>query len=312
MCAVRTSINAVHIGRSELKVIMGLIRGAVPVGFNHHKEEQDITLMPEKTFEYGVIEHQYSSALKQLGTLGGGNHFIEIQKGSDGKVWLMIHSGSRNLGYRVAKYYNDLAIKKNALWLSAVPKAQELAFLPIETAEAKGYLDEMKYCVEFAQANRSLMMERVKNAVQAIMGGVEFDEEINVPHNYAKFEHHFNKNVLVHRKGATMAYEEQLGIIPGSQGTASYIVKGLGNRDSFMSCSHGAGRKMGRKQAKRELSLKVEQKRLDDLGVIHSVRHTKDLDEAAGAYKDINTVIENQRDLVEVVVELKPLAVIKG
>ncbi len=131
-------------------------------------------------------------------------------------------------------------------------------------------------------------------------------------HNYATIENHFGKNVIVHRKGATKATKGLKGIIPGSQGTKSYIVEGLGNPESFMSCSHGAGRKMGRKAAHKALSLSDEQKKLDDQGILHAIRGVKDLDEAPGAYKDIETVMDNQRDLVKVLVELTPLAVIKG
>ena len=156
-------------------------------------------------------------------------------------------------------------------------------------------------------------MERVKN----IMSDNSFlsvvcGETINIAHNFAAMENHFGKNVMVHRKGATKARKGQLGIIPGSQGTSSFIVSGKGNPESFQSCSHGAGRRMGRKQAERELDLTAEIKRLDDMGVIHSIRTEKDLDEAAGAYKDIGTVMANQDDLVNIEVELKPMAVIKG
>lgn len=224
----------------------------------------------------------------------------------------MIHSGSRNIGYKVAKHYNDLAIELNQKWFSEVPKKWELAFLPIDSEEGHAYLVEMEYCVDFALNSRKLMMERVKEAVSAVCPDVEYGELINIAHNYASMEHHFSKNVMIHRKGATKAQVGQLGIIPGSQGTVSYIVEGLGNKDSFESCSHGAGRKMGRKQAQRELSLEFEKKRLDDMGVIHSIRNEKDLDEATGAYKDISVVMANQEDLAEIKVELRPLAVIKG
>jgi tRNA-splicing ligase RtcB len=135
---------------------------------------------------------------------------------------------------------------------------------------------------------------------------------INIAHNYARWESHFGTNVIVHRKGATSAREGEIGIIPGSQGTKSYIVQGKGNPESFQSCSHGAGRSMGRKQAQRELNLEEEIAKLNDKGIVHSIRQTKDLDEAPGAYKDINVVMENQSDLVEILVELNPLAVIKG
>ena len=156
------------------------------------------------------------------------------------------------------------------------------------------------------------MMQRIKEIVGSMMECDFPDDMINIAHNYAAMENHFNHNVMVHRKGATRARKDEVGIIPGSQGTKSYIVKGLGNKESFMSCSHGAGRAMGRKQAQRELSLKEEIKRLDKAGVIHSIRTEKDLDEAPSAYKDIGTVMKNQESLAEILVELTPLAVIKG
>jgi tRNA-splicing ligase RtcB len=170
----------------------------------------------------------------------------------------------------------------------------------------------MRYCVDFAFANRKLMMRRVQDALLAVTPPVFFDELINIAHNYAAFETHYHKNVIVHRKGATRANPDEIGIIPGSQGTPSYLVKGKGNPESFASCSHGAGRKMGRKQAQRQLDLEKEKKTLDDKGIIHAIRGRRDLDEAAGAYKNIDEVIENQLDLVEVIVELRPLAVVKG
>jgi tRNA-splicing ligase RtcB len=176
----------------------------------------------------------------------------------------------------------------------------------------QSYLREMRYCVDFAEANRRLMMERVEAALLTVVQPVYFEELINIAHNYAALESHYHKEVIVHRKGATRAATGEIGIIPGSQGSPSYLVRGLGNPESFTSCAHGAGRKMGRKQAQRQLDLAGEQKRLDDQGIIHSLRSPTDLDEAAGAYKDIDEVIDNQLDLVEVVVELRPLAVIKG
>ena len=137
-------------------------------------------------------------------------------------------------------------------------------------------------------------------------------EEYDDHHNYAAMENHFGHNVLVHRKGATRAYKDEIGIIPGSQGTKSYIVKGLGNPDSFMSCSHGAGRKMSRSKACSSLNLEEQIELLDDQGIVHGIRNSADLDEAPGSYKDINVVMDNQSDLVEKVVELTPLGVIKG
>lgn len=313
MSAVRTSLTT--ISSDQLKKVMAEIRRTVPLGFNHLKKKQDPRLMPKAEVpldELPIVAREYQSALTQLGTLGGGNHFIEIQKGDDGHVWLMVHSGSRNLGFKVANYYNHLAMDLNRQWNSKIPTSWQLAFLPITSAAGQAYLREMHYCVEFALANRRIMIEKVKEALLSVVQPVFFEPIINIAHNYADMEVHFDKQVLVHRKGATRAQAGEIGIIPGSQGSPSYIVKGKGNTDSFESCSHGAGRKMGRKQAQRQLDLTQEKKRLDDQGIIHAVRSIGDLDEATGAYKDIDEVIDNQLDLVEVVVALRPLAVIKG
>ena len=198
----------------------------------------------------------------------------------------------------------------------------------------------MNYALEFAQANRDLMVERIKESfieslcptcdgnggrkgqkcidcngdglALVVIDGVEFEKTINIHHNYAALENHYGKNVMVHRKGATRAREGELGIIPGSQGTSSYIVRGKGNTESFMSCSHGAGRKMSRAKARKNLDLKVEQELLDKKGIIHSIRNKNDLDEASSAYKDIDVVMKEQEDLVDIVVKLEPLGVIKG
>ena len=314
MCAVKTSLAS--ISTENLKRVLGEIRKTVPLGFKHHKHAQNPELMPkidkDQLASTKIVQREYKSALTQIGTLGGGNHFIEIQKGNDGFIWLMIHSGSRNLGFKVANYYNWLAIEINRKRGSKIPSKWQLAFLPVEEMVGQLYLLEMKYCVDFAYANRLLMMEKAKEALQLVATPVFFDEVINIAHNYAAREQHFGKEVFVHRKGATRAEDGEIGIIPGSQGTPSYLVRGKGNTESFASCAHGAGRKMGRKQAQRQLDLEEEQKKLEDQGIIHSIRHAKDLDEAAGAYKDIDEVIDNQLDLVEVLVELHPLAVIKG
>ena len=320
MCAVRTSLTQLNI--SALQRILGGskkykdgIKSKIPVGFNHHQKRQDSSLLPKLNWNFksqSIVEQEYESALKQVGTLGGGNHFIEIQKGDDGFIWIMIHSGSRNIGYKVAAHYNKLAIRLNEQWKSNVPSKWQLAYLPLNSSEGQAYLREMHYCVEFAYANRKLMMDRAIESFIEVTGNVQFGQLTNIAHNYAALEKHFNENVIVHRKGATQANKGQTGIIPGSQGTASYIVSGKGNAESFKSCSHGAGRKMGRKQAQRELDLKREQKWMNDLGIIHSLNKQRDLDEATGAYKDIHQVMRNQQDLVEIVVELKPLGVVKG
>lgn len=330
MRAIKTDLT--EISKEGLVKVLEDIRREIPVGFNHREKECDVSRMPGGRRLYAldqansftpIINREFSSAMKQLGTLGGGNHFIEIQKGrniynghyyadnEEEYIWVMIHSGSRNLGKQVCDNYNRLAKQLNSKWHTAVPKEWDLASLPVESEEGQFYINEMQYCLDFAKANRAFMMETIKNSFQ-VHHGAKIIDEIDVHHNYAAKEKHFGKDVWVHRKGATSADKDQIGIIPGSQGTSSYIVKGKGNMFSFKSCSHGAGRKMSRGVAKKTLNFENEKKLMDDQGILHGIRSVNDLDEAAGAYKDIDEVMENQKDLVDIVVKLKPLAVVKG
>lgn len=306
MCAVRTSLT--EINTSDLKCIVGGIRSKVPTGFSKHKEWQEWAGWLNAPTS--CLQHIENARL-QVGTLGGGNHFIEIQKGSDGYVWIMIHSGSRNLGKQVADYYHKEAKRLCNMWNVDLPN-DELAYLPVDSEAGEEYLKAMNFALSFALDNRMHMIEACKKEFSKLFPDCSFNEVINIHHNYASLESHFGENVWVHRKGATSAKQGELGIIPGSQGTFSYIVKGKGNLESFMSCSHGAGRKMSRKKAQENLSLEEETKLLDDKGIIHAIRGEKDLDEAPGAYKDIDVVMKEQADLVDIVVKLTPLAVIKG
>ena len=315
MCAVKTNWRVEDISADVLrKQIMRGIRERIPLGMDHHKERQDESYLPQghDIDKLTVVKAQYISAQRQVGTLGGGNHFIELQRDEQGMLWIMIHSGSRNLGKQVGDHYNKLAVMLNERWHSVVKPELRLAFLPLRTQEFNDYWDEMQYCVEFALCNRRLMMERIQEVIADALPGIEFEPMINIAHNYAAWEHHYGKNVIVHRKGATLAREGIVGIIPGSQGTASYIVEGLGNPDSFNSCSHGAGRLMSRTAAVKTLSLEDEVKRLNDQGIVHAIRSQRDLEEAAGAYKDIEQVINNELDLVKILTRLLPIAVIKG
>lgn len=313
MCALRSSLQ--DPAGTDLKPVIGMIRERIPVGFKHHQKAQAEVLMPQNhdPDKLTIVRREYKSALHQLGTLGGGNHFIEIQIGDDGYLWVMIHSGSRNLGKQVADHYNRIARRLNESWSRMVDPKADLAWMPLDHKDATDYFAEMKYCADFAFANRQHLLNAVTDIInETVSGKVEFGSVINIAHNYASVEEHFGHQVVVHRKGATSARQGETGIIPGSQGTKSYIVEGLGNPESFMSCSHGAGRKMGRKQALKNLDFNEEVRKLNEKGIIHGIRHFKDLDEASGAYKDIDEVMANQVDLVRIIRELTPLAVIKG
>ena len=315
MCAVKTNWKVADIPTDVLrKQIMRGIRKRIPLGMDHHKEAQDEKYLPtgHDIDKMEIVKRRQEYITKEVGTLGGGNHFIELQKDETGTLWIMIHSGSRNLGKLVGDYYNEKAKKLNERWYSVVSPDIRLSFLPLQTDEFNAYWQEMKYCVDFALCNRKLMMKRIEEVIKDAIPEIGFEPMINIAHNYAAWERHYGQDVIVHRKGATLAREGVIGIIPGSQGTASYIVEGLGNPESFCSCSHGAGRTLSRTAAIRDLNLKEEVERLDALGIIHAIRNQNDMQEASGAYKDIETVIANEADLVKVKTRLLPVAVIKG
>ena len=315
MCAVKTNIRARRLTEKILrKVIMKGIRERIPLGMDHHEEMQDEKYLPTgfDLEKLPVVKNHYKSIHHQVGTLGGGNHFIELQHDEDGWLWIMIHSGSRNLGKQVGDFYNKKAKWFNELYYSKVESELMLPFLPLKAPEFKEYWDEMNYCIAFAKCNRQLMMERIKEVIVDALPLAEFEPTIDIAHNYAAFENHFGHNCIVHRKGAVRARAGEIGIIPGSQGTSSYIVEGLGNPDSFMSSSHGAGRLMSRSQAIKTLNLEDEIKMMESKGIIHGIRSQRDLDEAASAYKDIDQVIALESDLVKVKTKLEPIAVIKG
>ena len=298
-----------------LKTIVGNIRQAIPMGFGENRKKPwvaDDLPITSLDRDLTFIDSQDKDHLKkQLGTLGAGNHFIEIQQDQFGYTWVMVHSGSRNIGNKTANYYDKIARKLNIQWHTKVPISQELAFLPIQTKEGKDYMDEMNWCVAFAKLNRDIMIRIINDIIQDTFP-MPYVWQHDVAHNYARFENHFGKNVIVHRKGATAARKGEIVIIPGSQGAKSYIGVGLGNKDSFESCSHGAGRAMSRTKAKKTLNLADEMKKMDDQGIIHNMRNKNNLDEAMGAYKDIEDVMAGQMDLVNIKYELKPLAVMKG
>ncbi len=308
------------------------LKERIPVGEGEsHRVTQDWEGFEEYTAHNGMRSSLWPSKLDRmnLGTLGGGNHFIELQKSTalDGsgdpeggaKVWLMIHSGSRNLGKRIEEHYHRIAARMCERFHTPLPD-KDLAFLPIEEPTGHDYFTDMLFALRYAKENRRRMMEAMKATLAEFVPGVNFIRMIDIHHNYAAFEEHFGEKVCVHRKGATSAKLDEIGIIPGSMGTASYIVRGLGNPDSFMSCSHGAGRRMSRIAASTTLTVEECDKAMD--GIVCERWHKYkgfgkakgklDLSEAPQAYKDIEDVIASELDLVEPLVRLVPLASLKG
>lgn len=326
MIAVKTSVPAEALSDMRLRrKWQELVKSLVPVGEgNGHKDRQTWD-----RFENFLDMDEFDSRgwpldidHKNLGTLGGGNHFIEMQKDNRGSVWLMIHSGSRNLGHRIATHYSKLALDLCSKFFVHLAD-KDLSFLPTDTAEGRAYLCDMNFALDYAKESRNRMMNAAFQCLREVCDGLGIScEEMfrhDIHHNYAALENHFGENVWVHRKGATSAKKNEVGIVPGSMGTASYIVEGLGNPESFMSCSHGAGRKMSRSAASQNLTKEECDKAME--GIVcdrwTKVRRGKcagmlDLSEAPGAYKDIEEVISNEADLVKPIVRLTPLAVLKG
>ncbi len=326
MGAVRTDFPVEAVTPEQVKQILHGVKRGVPTGEGHShgaRQAWDGLAARDGDRPGGVDGHAWNLAYCSLGTLGGGNHFIELQRGDDGVVWLMIHSGSRNLGYRIAEYYHKLALLLNTQGHASLPDPQ-LAFLPADSAEGQAYIRDMTFALEYARENRRRIMEVFKHEATHALKDVAFTREVNIHHNYAALETHFGQNVWIHRKGATSAKPGETGIIPGSMGTPSYIVTGLGNPESFMSCSHGAGRKMGRQEACRRLSKDDCDRAMQGI-VFDGWKAARnkfgrgpakgglyDLEEAPGAYKDIEEVMAAELDLVTPEVKLRPLGVVKG
>ena len=323
MIARKLNLPSVLLGENILKQIIGEARKLIPVGFSKNLSPIDwsLSLSQGATGWKGISQapivciNEYVNSMSQVGTLGGGNHFVEIQTDEEGFTWLMIHSGSRNLGKKICDYYNAIAVDLNKKYHSSVPAEWDLAFLPIDSNEGKSYWNEMQFALDFAKINRQVMMENLFKIFVDIFPRVAYTNEINAHHNYCALEKHYGEDVYVHRKGAIKAEVGQLGIIPGSMGTPSYIVEGLGNAQSFYSASHGAGRKMGRNEFNKSHTVEQADKSIE--GVVFGRwgkdrKGNVDISECPLAYKDIQTVMENQKDLVTPIVKLKPLASMKG
>ena len=320
MNAIRLNLKA-HQLPDNLSPLRHAIERKVPVGFNMHKQvkAKASTLTPlEKRLQPILLKHsglvrmlrQFDTTWqKQLGTLGGGNHFIEICLDENQDVWIMLHSGSRGLGNVIGTYFIELAKKEAQHRFGHVPD-KDLSYFAEGSASFDDYVEAVEWAQNYAYENRREMMCLILEAIRPILPSFQMTKEaINCHHNYVSQENHFGENVFVTRKGAIRAGEDELGIIPGSMGARSYIVRGKGNPESFCSCSHGAGRKMSRSKAK----LLFNQQ--DLIAQTQGIECRKDsgvIDEIPSAYKDIDQVIAYQSDLIEVVHTLKQILCIKG
>jgi tRNA-splicing ligase RtcB len=317
MAAVKTPY---HINQltGKLDVLRKYIENSVPIGFAQHKDDSlvsgpDYDEMFQEFLDIvpNEIRGLQMKARAQLGSLGSGNHFIEISTEIDGTVWIVLHSGSRNIGKCIADVHIKRAQKLMEKMYITLPH-KDLAFLSVNDELGQQYVHDMQWAQLYAFENRRLMLRLVKRELAHVVENHDwFDslQEINCHHNYMELENHFGQNVYITRKGAIRARMGDLGIIPGSMGTRSYIVQGLGERESFCSASHGAGRQYSRGEAKRRFTVEDLKRQTD------GVECRKDdgvLDEIPSAYKDIDTVIENEKDLVTPIHTLKQIISIKG
>jgi tRNA-splicing ligase RtcB len=324
MNAVRLTLGAADLPDSLAKVRRAIER-AVPVGFEQHKSvdpgsaERAAAVGPlgrrlrrivGRHPTVATMQKQFDSTwLAQIGTLGGGNHFIELCLDEDDRVWVMLHSGSRGIGNVFGRYFIERARKDMERHQAQLPD-RDLAYFSEGSAVFDDYVEAVEWAQDYALTNRREMLRLVLDALRGVLPPFATDgEAINCHHNYVAREEHFGAELFVTRKGAISARKGQLGIIPGSMGARSYVVRGLGNPESLCSCAHGAGRRMSRNEARRrfngrdlaEQTAGVECRK--DSGVI---------DEIPAAYKDIDAVMDNQRDLVEVVHTLKQVVCVKG
>jgi tRNA-splicing ligase RtcB (3'-phosphate/5'-hydroxy nucleic acid ligase) len=327
MIAALTGVRA-HQLPSDLKPLRRAIESLVPVGPHGHEQRVPRVVETawgelEPTFSRIYAKHpkvggKYKKIGTQLGSLGGGNHFIEICLDQDDRVWIMLHSGSRNIGNVIGHYFIELARQDMRVHHVNLPD-RDLAYLSEGTQYFNDYVEAVEWAQKYALKNRELMLEAVTGALEGFLTGAygsheapkvrPLDVAANCHHNYVRRESHFGEHVLVTRKGAVSARDGEMGIIPGSMGVRSYIVRGKGNPESFTSCSHGAGRRMSRTAARKAFT------RQDHVAAVAGVECRTDegvLDETPGAYKDIDAVIAAQTDLIEVVHTLKQIVCVKG
>jgi tRNA-splicing ligase RtcB len=320
MVAARLSITANELDEKALQKVFDQISRDVPVGRDQHRDDR-VLVDAAKPFEPGLksLTDRHPELLKafgkfskwtnQMGTLGGGNHFIEVCLDETNQVWVMLHSGSRGIGNAIASYFIALARKDMERWMIQLPD-RDLAYFPEGSEHFADYVEAVHWAQDYAMQNRTSMLELVLAALQRHLPTFTVTTEaVNCHHNYVAQEHHYGENVWVTRKGAIRARAGDLGIVPGSMGARSFIVRGLGNPESFCSSAHGAGRKMSRTAAEKQFT--VADMVAQTKGVI--CRKDKDvIDEIPGAYKDIDQVMANQADLTEILHTLKQVVCVKG
>ena len=316
MIAVKTPLQRADLP-DDLSDIRKAVEHQVPLSAGHYNRSIKKTAKPRieqlaaKAAELERLEFYDKIAKtwrKQLGSLGSGNHFIEIVLDEDDYAWAFLHSGSRGIGNRIAAHHIGIAKKLMEKWYINLPDP-DLAYLVQDTPEFDDYIADLEWAQEFALLNREEMMERIIRILQYRCGDFEAVERIQCHHNFTKREHHFGQNILVSRKGAIEARAGQLGLIPGSMGTRSYVVRGKGNAASFNTAPHGAGRRMSRSQARQTFTMDDFDR---DMVGIEVNRSEAFLDELPGAYKDVDLVMEQSDDLVEIVHTFRQILNVKG
>lgn len=321
----QTDIHETDLAGRNLESVLNYIERKVPVGEGRHH-----VLSTDKNIDLVTLAERYvgnslgapvpgsvnlswvAKAAPQLGTLGGGNHFIEIQKDENGRIYVMIHSGSRVLGKLICDYYYKAALEDNLRYNSDLPD-EELAYIPMDTPLFDEYMEAMRYAMTFAEANRTTMMARVLESLMEFTTFSSSEIIAHVHHNYAAWENHYGRNVIVHRKGAVRARKDEVVLIPGSMGTSTYVARGLGNKKSFETCQHGAGRAVPRGQTHKMWSTDDVKDQMRQAGVaMVSGNWGKAMEEAPLAYKDIEEVMRASIDLIEPTMKLLPVGVVKG
>ena len=315
-CGVATcslGVNARDVRRGDLGRLLDNVSSRVPVGPKTRKRPLKSRLFSNLP-NLPVVLANRDRAERQLGTLGSGNHFIEFQADEEGWMWVMIHSGSRNVGLRVCTHYSRRAKSRRKRDRSAKRlRDANLSWLELgDGSDGDSYLAEMSFCQDYARENRRLMMDEILRAARQVLGKISEGERVDIHHNYAEKETHYGKEVWVHRKGAVRAETGDTVLVPGSMATASYVGRGLGLAESFRSSAHGAGRKMGRGQSKRAFTPQQVVREMDRLNIVHKATKSGLVEESGWSYKDVDMVMSSQSELVAPVRRLRPVAVLKG